>query len=159
MGSDTIPCGYTQTPKIQGTTGQRDTELELGSDTIPWANTQTPKSQGTTGQRQRGMQGVDSDGDVSSVAGSPFEMEATLTTPDVTFVCRLLACLTSQQLARVAQGGICSDSFTYCHTEIEAADPSFYFTQSQCNDTGSTSPSADPRTPCAWQCTHWSTNF
>ena len=34
--------------------------------------------------------------------------------------------------------------FTCCHTETEVADPTFHLTQSQCTDTGSTSPSADP---------------
>ena len=62
----------------------------------------------------------------------------------------LLACLTSQQQASVSQGRICSDNFTCCHTEIQAADPTFYLTQSQYTDTGPTSPSADPITPGAW---------
>ena len=44
-------------------------------------------------------------------------------------------------------------------TEIEVADQSFYFTQSQYANTGQTSPSADPITPCAWQGSHWSANF
>ena len=43
--------------------------------------------------------------------------------------------------------------------EIEAADPTFYLTQSQYTDTGPTSPSADPITPGAWQGSHWSANF
>ena len=30
---------------------------------------------------------------------------------------------------------ICLDNFTCCHTEIEAADPTFYLTQSQYTDT------------------------
>ena len=42
-----------------------------------------------------------------------------------------VGCLTSQQHASVSQGRICSDSFTCCHTEIDAADPTFYLTQSQ----------------------------
>ena len=49
--------------------------------------------------------------------------------------------------------------FTCCHTEIEAADQTFHLTQSQYTDTGSTSPSADPITPGAWQGSHWSANF
>ena len=53
-------------------------------------------------------------------------------------------CLTSQQHASASQGGICSDNFTCCHTEAEAADQTFYLTQSQYNDTRPTSPSADP---------------
>ena len=76
-----------------------------------------------------------------------------------TSVCLLVGCLTSQQQASVSQGRICSDNFTFCHTEIEVADPRFYLTQSQYTDTGPTSPSADPITPCAWQGSHWSVNF
>ena len=71
----------------------------------------------------------------------------------------LVGCLTSQQHASVSQGRICSDNFTCCHTEIEVADPTFYFTQSQYTDTGPTSPSADPTMPGAWQGSHWSANF
>ena len=74
-------------------------------------------------------------------------------------VCLLVGCLTSQQHASVSQGRICSDNFTCCHTEIEAADPTFHLTQSQYTDTGPTSPSADPITPGAWQGSHWSANF
>ena len=73
--------------------------------------------------------------------------------------CWLVGCLTSRQHASVSQGRICSDKFTCCHTEIEVADPTFYFTQSQYTDTGPTSPSADPITPGAWQGSHWSANF
>ena len=71
----------------------------------------------------------------------------------------LVGCLTSQQQASVSQGRICSDNLTCCHTEIEAADPTFHLTQSQYTDTGMTSPSADPITPGAWQGSHWSANF
>ena len=60
-----------------------------------------------------------------------------------------VGCLTSQQHASVSLGWICSDKFTCCHTEIEVADPTFYFTQSQYTDTGPTSSSADPITPGA----------
>ena len=67
--------------------------------------------------------------------------------------------LTSQQQATVSQGRICLDNFTCCHTEIEVADQTFYLTQSQYTDTGSTSPSVDPITPVAWQGSHWSANF
>ena len=75
-------------------------------------------------------------------------------------VCLLLVgCLTSQQHASVSQGRICTDSFTCCHTEMEAADQTFYLTQSQYTDTGPTSPRADPITPGAWQGSHWSANF
>ena len=70
----------------------------------------------------------------------------------------LVGCLTSQQHARVSQGRICTDNFTCCHTEIEAADQTFHLTQSQYTDTGPTSPSADLITPGAWQGSHWSAN-
>ena len=66
-------------------------------------------------------------------------------------VCLLVGCLSSQQQASVSQGRICTDNFTCCHTEIEAADQTFHLTQSQYTDTGPTSPSADPITPGAWQ--------
>ena len=55
---------------------------------------------------------------------------------------------------RVSQGRICSDNFTPCHTEIEAADQTFHLTQSQHTDIGPTSPSTDPITPGAWQGSH-----
>ena len=70
-----------------------------------------------------------------------------------------VGCLTSQQHASVSQGRICTDNFTCCHTEIEAADQTFHLTQSQYTDTGPTSPNADPITPGAWQGSHWSANF
>ena len=66
-------------------------------------------------------------------------------------------CLTSQQHATVSQGRICSDNCTCCHTEIDVADQTFYFTQSHCS--GPTSQSADPITPGAWQGSHWSASF
>ena len=69
-----------------------------------------------------------------------------------------VGCLSSQQHASVSQGRICSDNFTCCHTEIEAADQTFHLTPSQYTDTGPTSPSADPITPGAWQGSHWSAN-
>ena len=75
------------------------------------------------------------------------------------FVGWLVGCFTSQQQASVSQGRICSDNFTCCHTEIEVADQTFCLTQSQYTDTGPTSPSADPRTPGAWQGSHWSANI
>ena len=77
----------------------------------------------------------------------------------VWWVVLFVACLTSQQQASVSQGGICSDNFTRCHTEIEVADQTLYLTQSQYTDTGPSSPSADPITPGAWQGSHWSANF
>ena len=60
-----------------------------------------------------------------------------------------VGCLTSLQQASVSQRRICTDNFTCCHTEIEAADQTFYLTQSQCTDTGPTSPSTDPIMPVA----------
>ena len=74
-------------------------------------------------------------------------------------VCWLVGCSTSQQQASVSQGQICSDNFTCCHTEVEAADPTFYLTLSKYTDTSLTSPSADPITPGIWQGSHWSANF
>ena len=74
-------------------------------------------------------------------------------------VCLFVGCLSSQQQASVSQGRICTDNFTCCHTEIEAADQTFHLTRSQYTDTGPTSPSADPVTPGAWQGSHWSANF
>ena len=73
-------------------------------------------------------------------------------------VCLFVGCSTSQQHASVSQGRICTDNFTCCHTEIEAADQTFHLTQSQYTDTGPTSPSADPIMPGAWQGSHWSAN-
>ena len=74
-------------------------------------------------------------------------------------VCLFVGCLTSQQHASVSQGRICSDNCTCCQTEIEAADQTFYLTQSQHTATGPTSPSTDPIMPGAWQGSHWSANF
>ena len=70
-----------------------------------------------------------------------------------------VGCLMSQQHASVSQGGICTDNFTCCQTEIEVAQPTFHLTQSQYTDAGPTSPSTDPITSGAWQGSHWSTNF
>ena len=70
-----------------------------------------------------------------------------------------VGCLTSQQHASVSQGRFCEDNFTCCHTEIEAADQTFYLTQSQYTDNGLTSPSADPIKPGTWQGSHKSANF
>ena len=61
--------------------------------------------------------------------------------------CLLVGCLTSHGHASVSQGRICSDNFTCCHTEMEVANQPFHLTQSQCTDTGPTSPSTDPITP------------
>ena len=73
-------------------------------------------------------------------------------------VCWLVGCVTSQH-ASVSQGRIWSDNSACCHTEIEVADHICYLTQSQCTDTGSTSPIADPMWPGSWQGSHWSTSF
>ena len=71
---------------------------------------------------------------------------------DVSFMLLLsVGCLMSQQHASVSQGGICSDNFTCCQSEMEVADQTFHFTQSQYTDTGPTSPSTDPITPGTWQ--------
>ena len=67
--------------------------------------------------------------------------------------------LTSQQHASVSQGGIYSDNFMCCHTEIKVADQTFHLTQSQCTDIGPVSPSTDPIMPGTWQgsqfWSHW----
>ena len=76
-----------------------------------------------------------------------------------TSLCLLVGCLTSQRHACVSQGRICSDNFMCCHTEIEAADQTFYLTQLQYTDTRPTSPSTDPMMPGTWQGSHWSANF
>ena len=47
-----------------------------------------------------------------------------------TQVCLLVACLTSQQHASVSRSQICSDNFACCHVETDAADQTFYLTQS-----------------------------
>ena len=65
----------------------------------------------------------------------------------------LVDCLSSQQQASASQGQICSDKFTCCHTEVEAADKTFYLTQSQYADTGLTCSSTD-----ALQGSHLSAN-
>ena len=70
-----------------------------------------------------------------------------------------VGCLTSQQHASVSQGQICSDNFTCCHTEIQAADQFFCLTQSQYTDTDPTSPSADPLSPGTSQGRYWGANF
>ena len=72
---------------------------------------------------------------------------------------KFVGCLMSQQHASVSLGRICTENSTCCHTEIEAADQTFYLTQSQYTDNGLTSPSADPIMPGTWQDSHWSANF
>ena len=71
----------------------------------------------------------------------------------------LLVCLTSQQLASVSQGWICTDNYKALHTEIEDEHQTCSLTQSQYIDTGLTSPSTEPITPGDWQGSHWSANF
>ena len=65
--------------------------------------------------------------------------------------CFFVGCLMSHQDAYISQGQVCS---MCCHAEREVADQNFYLTQSQYIDTGTTSPSADPITPGAWQGSH-----
>ena len=67
--------------------------------------------------------------------------------------------LMSQQHASVCKGRGLSGICTCCHTESEGADKTFYLTQSQCTCTGPASLSADPKTPGAWQGSHWSATF
>ena len=74
------------------------------------------------------------------------------------FACLLVAYRPSNMRVYL-RGRICTDNFTCCHTEIEAADEIFHLTQSQYTDTGPTSPCADPITSGAWQGSHWSANF
>ena len=64
-----------------------------------------------------------------------------------------VGCLTPKQRA---QRRICSDKFTCCQNEVEAADQTVYFTQSQY---ANTNPSADLLTAGAWQGSHRSANF
>ena len=59
----------------------------------------------------------------------------------------------------VSQGRICSDNFTFCQTEIEVAEQTFYLTQSQYTDTWPTSPNVDSIKPGAWQGSYWSANY
>ena len=62
-----------------------------------------------------------------------------------------VGCLTSQQHASVSRRRICSDSCTWCHTETEVVDQTFYLTQSQYTNIQPISHNADPITPGAWQ--------
>ena len=65
----------------------------------------------------------------------------------------------SQQHASVPQGPICSHNSTFCFSEPEVVDQTYYLTQSQCTDTRPTSPTADPFTPATWQGSHRNTIF
>ena len=53
--------------------------------------------------------------------------------------CLSVGCLTFQQHDSVSHGWICLDTFLCCHTATEVADQTFYLTQSQCTDIGSSS--------------------
>ena len=57
-----------------------------------------------------------------AIPWSPPEHINTATFPQF---CLFVGCLTSQQHAGVAQGRICSDNFTCCHTETEVGDQNF----------------------------------
>ena len=70
----------------------------------------------------------------------------------------VFGCLKFQRYAGGPHRRICLEICKCCHTEIDVADQTFYLTQSQSTDTGPTSP-ADPKTPGAWRCSHWGTNF
>ena len=70
----------------------------------------------------------------------------------------LVACSKSRQHASVSQGRICSNNFACYHTEVEAADQTFYLTQSQYTDTRPISPSTDPKTQGTWLGSHWIAN-
>ena len=65
-----------------------------------------------------------------------------------------LGCLTSLQHTSVSHERSCSDHCTFCHTDIEVTDQTFYLTQSQFTDTGPTGPSDDRVTPGACQDSH-----
>ena len=65
----------------------------------------------------------------------------------------------SKQHARVSQGRTCSDNYTCRQTESNRADQTSYLNQSQYTDTGTTSLSADPTTPGAWQGSHMAYQF
>ena len=66
------------------------------------------------------------------------------------FVRLFIDCLTPQQHATLSRRWVCPDSLTYCHTEIQVADQTF-FRQSQYTHAAPASPSAGPITPGAWQ--------
>ena len=70
----------------------------------------------------------------------------------------LVGCLMSWQHATVSQEQTCSDKCSCCHTELEAADQTFYVTQSLYTDTRPTRPHADPISPGTWQGSHWTAN-
>ena len=68
------------------------------------------------------------------------------------FICWLVALRHNNTLVYLRDGSV-KTIFTCCHTEIEAADPTFYLTQSQYTDTW-----PDPLTSGACQGSHWSAN-
>ena len=55
-----------------------------------------------------------------------------------------VGCLISRLHTSVSQGRICSDSRSYCHTEMEVAGQLCYLTQSQYTDNRPTSPASVP---------------
>ena len=74
-------------------------------------------------------------------------------------VCLLVGCLTSQQHASVSQGRICTDNFTCCHTDREAADQTPTSPSHSILTPGPPVPALTHKTPGAWQGSHWSANF
>ena len=80
---------------------------------------------------------------------------------DDMFVYWLVGCLLKRpsNMRVYLRDGSCTDNFTCCHTEMEAADPIFHLTQSQYTYTGPTSPSADPITPAPGRVATVSANF
>ena len=64
-----------------------------------------------------------------------------------------------QRHASVPQPRICLDKWPRCTAEREVSDQTFYLIQSQYTDTVPTSPDADPKTPGAPHCCHWSISF
>ena len=74
----------------------------------------------------------------------------------VVFVCWLL---NVPATGKCISDGSAQTILRACHTEVEAADQTFYLTQSQYTDTGLTSPSVDPITPGTCQGSHWSANI
>ena len=63
-----------------------------------------------------------------------------------------------QQHACASQGAICSDNYTCCHTEIEAAAQDFYLIKSQYTDTGPTSPGTSLLHQAPSRVSSWITN-
>ena len=68
------------------------------------------------------------------------------------------SCLTPSPPVRLSQGEGRICTCTCRHTDMERADQTFSLTRPHHTDTGSTSSSADPVTPGAWQSSHRSAN-